>query len=482
MQQREKCKVSEGSVGTKEYFDENQQYWYISETKITCIQRLKLSYTKTRHHNHFVVVITFHWYNSWDPKFCGVAVGLTFVLLMTHSTGVQVSASSIAMLNLFAFLDRWYRLYEWNFVLEWDRDSKNNKPIFLRRSLYCCVSIRRVLCFRGGGWTPSNEARKSRQGVAVLWKSIWCSVWSPLFLCAPKSRRWHHHRQRMPNTASSRSSWSDYLPLSTWTCKNKEGFWAQYLNGGEDLQTRIFQKDTERQVSKSETIVLVRVTSSFGKNRNKKDMIAIRVFEKVAATALMLALLNGGDKATVSGFSATSLTGCPRAASTAASSLTQLPTQMSSGLFAFQNEDVLDDTSTTTTSNVCSSRGQFLKGIMMFTASTLALGTSHVEPSYAKSYSSNARNMERLNSGDASGGSVYNNNPTSEAGKKRRAMTGCKSSTAREEAAENVLKVKSLSEYECNQIVMNDGETEFMLSSLRKLECPTCPYGISSSR
>ena len=242
---------------------------------------------------------------------------------------------------------------------------------------------------------------------------------------------------------------------------------------------KIFKHRFSRRIP-SETIVLVRVTSSFGKNRNKKAMIGIRVFEKLAATALMLALLNGGDRAT--GFSATSLTGCPRAASTAASSLTQLPTQMSSGLFAFQNEDVLDDTSTTTTSNVCSSRGQFLKGIMMFTASTLALGTSHVEPSYAKSYSSNARNMERLNSGDASGGSVYNNNPTSEAGKKRRAMTGCKSSTAREEAAENVLKVKSLSEYECNQIVMNDGETEFMLSSLRKLECPTCPYGISSSR
>ena len=46
----------------------------------------------------------------------------------------------------------------------------------------------------------------------------------------------------------------------------------------------------------------------------------------------------------------------------------------------------------------------------------------------AKSYSANARNLERMNTGDMSGGSVYDNNPKSEAGKRRRAVpiiSGC---------------------------------------------------------
>ena len=98
--------------------------------------------------------------------------------------------------------------------------------------------------------------------------------------------------------------------------------------------------------------------------------------------------------------------------------------------------------------------------------------------STAKSYSSNARNLERMNSGDMSGGSVYDNNPQ---GKKRRAITGCKSVTAREEAAQTILKVDSLSEKECNQMVLQENP-EFMLDALRTLDCPTCPYGIATSR
>jgi len=87
------------------------------------------------------------------------------------------------------------------------------------------------------------------------------------------------------------------------------------------------------------------------------------------------------------------------------------------------------------------------------------------------SYSSNARNMERLASGDSSGGSTYDNYPKTIAGQKRRAMTGCKIPSAREQAGvEN--------ERECNLKVMN-GDTEFMLNALVALDCPTCPYGVS---
>lgn len=94
------------------------------------------------------------------------------------------------------------------------------------------------------------------------------------------------------------------------------------------------------------------------------------------------------------------------------------------------------------------------------------------------SYSANARNMERINSGDFSGGSVYDNNPKSEAGKKRRAMVGCKTEASRLEASQQ-LNQSSLSEQECNKLVLG-GETEFMLQALRNLDCPTCPYGIGS--
>ena len=100
--------------------------------------------------------------------------------------------------------------------------------------------------------------------------------------------------------------------------------------------------------------------------------------------------------------------------------------------------------------------------------------------SNAVSYSSNARNLERINSGDFSGGSTYDNNPNTDAGKKRRAMVGCKSSVAREEAAE-ALGGKVLSEKDCNQQVLG-GKSEFMLQALRNLDCPSSPYGICTER
>ena len=118
---------------------------------------------------------------------------------------------------------------------------------------------------------------------------------------------------------------------------------------------------------------------------------------------------------------------------------------------------------------------------MLSIASSSLLGTMMVPFSAsAKSYSANARNLERLNAGDASGGSVYDNNPTSEKARKRRAMTGCKIPSAREEAAE-VLGLMTVSEKDCNQRVMA-GESDFMLQAMQKLECPTCPYGIAEKR
>jgi len=101
--------------------------------------------------------------------------------------------------------------------------------------------------------------------------------------------------------------------------------------------------------------------------------------------------------------------------------------------------------------------------------------------SNAKSYSENAKNLERINSGDFSGGAVFNNNPTTDRGKKRRAITGCKTPLSREEAGRAILKRENmLSEKECNQMVL-EGETEFMLQALRNLDCPTCPNGIGKT-
>lgn len=103
-----------------------------------------------------------------------------------------------------------------------------------------------------------------------------------------------------------------------------------------------------------------------------------------------------------------------------------------------------------------------------------------------KSYSSNARNMERMNNGDTSGGSTYNNAPTTPVASKRRAMVGCKIPVSRieasrmEEEVEGKKKKKLMNEKECNTRVMG-GDTEFMLKALRNLDCPTCPYGIDGA-
>jgi hypothetical protein len=97
-----------------------------------------------------------------------------------------------------------------------------------------------------------------------------------------------------------------------------------------------------------------------------------------------------------------------------------------------------------------------------------------------KSYSSNARNMDRLSAGDRSGGSTYDNNPSAPAASRRRAMVGCKIEAAREKASSMSSDESVLAEKDCNIRVMN-GDSEFMLEALRKLDCPTCPYGIDGA-
>ena len=130
-----------------------------------------------------------------------------------------------------------------------------------------------------------------------------------------------------------------------------------------------------------------------------------------------------------------------------------------------------------------SSRNKFLldcraRLTLGLAASAVASWSSFPEASNAKLYSENAANLERINNGDLSGGAVFNNSPDTERAKKRRAMTGCKVALSREEASTNILKrTKMMSEKECNTMVM-DGETEFMLQALRKLDCPTCANGI----
>lgn len=125
------------------------------------------------------------------------------------------------------------------------------------------------------------------------------------------------------------------------------------------------------------------------------------------------------------------------------------------------------------------SRGRFVQSsvtVMIATLFTLTL----VQPDNAvalASYSSNARNMERLASGDASGGSSYDNFPKTDGSKKRRAITGCKIPSARRQAASILGISSSFSEKDCNMRVLS-GDTDFMLQAIRKLDCPTCPYGI----
>ena len=107
-------------------------------------------------------------------------------------------------------------------------------------------------------------------------------------------------------------------------------------------------------------------------------------------------------------------------------------------------------------------------------------GLDGVKPAEAipeqKVYSSNAKNFQRLGEGDSSGGSVYDNNPTSPKARTRRAMVGCKNTSARSVAGESIGNAR-LSEKDCNQLVMK-GDSDFMLQALTKLDCPSCPYGI----
>jgi len=116
------------------------------------------------------------------------------------------------------------------------------------------------------------------------------------------------------------------------------------------------------------------------------------------------------------------------------------------------------------------------RDVFVIVASTI---WSSTPPVFAeeKSYSSNARNMARLNAGDSSGGSIYDNNPTSPKARARRAMVGCKNPSARGLAGEKL--GKKLSEKDCNLQVMS-GDTDFMLETLTELDCATCPYGIGT--
>ena len=119
-----------------------------------------------------------------------------------------------------------------------------------------------------------------------------------------------------------------------------------------------------------------------------------------------------------------------------------------------------------------STRRAFLNFCGTTTTSLVLLSPAHAIPEQ-KVYSANARNLDRLSAGDQSGGSVYNNNPSSPAAAKRRAMVGCKVKAARVESGVP-------NEKDCNTRVLG-GEVEFMLEALRKLNCPTCPYGIQGA-
>lgn len=134
---------------------------------------------------------------------------------------------------------------------------------------------------------------------------------------------------------------------------------------------------------------------------------------------------------------------------------------------------------TSSTSNIELSRRNLFH---LAISSTILLGTAGEKANALpeqKSYSTNARNFDRLSSGDSSGGSSYNNSPTSASAAKRRAMVGCKNDSSRQEAMKNE-GMKSLSEKECNLKVM-DGDSEFMLKALKELDCQTCPYGIKGA-
>ena len=121
-------------------------------------------------------------------------------------------------------------------------------------------------------------------------------------------------------------------------------------------------------------------------------------------------------------------------------------------------------------------RYDFLNAALL-TASTILTAPL---PCLAKSYSSNARNLDRVNAGDFSGGSVYDNNPSTAGARRRRAMQGCKIPIVREVASEQGA-LTIISEKNCNIRVVEESP-DFILTALQTLECPRCPYGVKASR
>lgn len=145
---------------------------------------------------------------------------------------------------------------------------------------------------------------------------------------------------------------------------------------------------------------------------------------------------------------------------------------------ADDNCGVIDGAPLPSTSYV-QSRRELFTAASVIASFFLGIGSQPARAMEQKIYSANARNMARLNNGDASGGSVYDNNPTSPRARARRAMVGCKNPSARSLAGENIGR-KKLSEKECNMMVMSGESADFMLKALNDLDCPTCPYGIGS--
>jgi len=130
------------------------------------------------------------------------------------------------------------------------------------------------------------------------------------------------------------------------------------------------------------------------------------------------------------------------------------------------------------------SRRDILVALSSLSIPVLTVFNSQVRPASAipdqKSYSSNARNMNRLSGGDQSGGSLYDNSSTNPKSAKRRAMVGCRFGSSRKKAAGLDGMTNDLSERECNLRVL-DGDSEFMLKALRELDCEECPYGIQGA-
>lgn len=129
--------------------------------------------------------------------------------------------------------------------------------------------------------------------------------------------------------------------------------------------------------------------------------------------------------------------------------------------------------------NKMSRRDVLQNGSFLMIGCFMGLDIQPAASAEGKVYSTNARNMQRLSTGDTSAGSVYDNNPTPPKARTRRAIVGCKNSSARSLAGETI-GAKSLSEKDCNMTVMGGVGPDFMLDALTKLDCPTCPYGIGN--